>query len=48
MLWPEAGPARGNVTGGWRKFNNEEVHDLYGSSNIIYAIRIAYKIVVAK
>jgi hypothetical protein len=26
---------RGEVTGGWRNLHNEELHDLYSSSNII-------------
>jgi hypothetical protein len=29
------GPKRGDVTGGWRKLHNEELHDLYSSSSII-------------
>jgi hypothetical protein len=27
------GPKRDEVTGGWRKLHNEEVHDLYSSPN---------------
>jgi hypothetical protein len=30
---------RGDVTGGWRKLHNEELHDLYLSSNIIWVIK---------
>jgi hypothetical protein len=26
---------KGNVTGGWRKLHNEELHNLYFSPNII-------------
>jgi hypothetical protein len=29
------GPKRDEVTGGWRKQHNEELHDLYSSPSII-------------
>jgi hypothetical protein len=29
------GPKRDEVTGEWRKFHNEELHDLYSSPSII-------------
>jgi hypothetical protein len=29
------GPKRDEVRGGWRKLHNEELHNLYGSPNII-------------
>jgi hypothetical protein len=29
------GPSRDEVTGGWRKLHNEELHNLYSSPNII-------------
>jgi hypothetical protein len=29
------GPKRDEVTGGWRKLHNEELHDLYSSLSII-------------
>jgi hypothetical protein len=29
------GPKRNEVTGGWKKFHNEELHNLYSSPNII-------------
>jgi hypothetical protein len=32
------GPKR-EVTGGWRKKHNEELHNLYSSSNIIRMIK---------
>jgi hypothetical protein len=32
------GPKRDEVTGGWRKLHNEELHNLYSSSNIIRII----------
>jgi hypothetical protein len=34
------GPKRNEVTGGWRKVHNEEVHDLYSSPNIIEMIKL--------
>jgi hypothetical protein len=33
------GPKRGEVTGGWRKLHNEELHNLYSSPNIIETIK---------
>jgi hypothetical protein len=33
------GPKRDEVTGGWRKLHNEELHDLYSSPSIIRIIR---------
>jgi hypothetical protein len=33
------GPKRDEVTGEWRKFHNEEVHDLYSSPSIIRIIK---------
>jgi hypothetical protein len=30
------GPKRDEVTGGWRKLHNEELHNLYSSPNISY------------
>jgi hypothetical protein len=32
------GPKRGEVTGEWRKLNNEEHYNLYSSSNIFWVI----------
>jgi hypothetical protein len=32
------GPKRDEVTGEWRKLHNEELHDLYSSSNIVRVI----------
>jgi hypothetical protein len=29
------GPKRDKVTGDWRKWHNEELHDLYCSPNIV-------------
>jgi hypothetical protein len=29
------GPKRDRVTGGWRKLDNEELHNLYSSPSII-------------
>jgi hypothetical protein len=33
------GPKRSEVTGGWRKLHNEELHNLYSSPNIIIMIK---------
>jgi hypothetical protein len=33
------GPKRDKVTGDWRKLHNEELNDLYCSSNIIWVIK---------
>jgi hypothetical protein len=33
------GPKRDEVTGGWRKLHNEELRDLYFSTNIIRMIK---------
>jgi hypothetical protein len=32
------GPKKHEVTGDWRKLHNEELHDLYSSTNIIRII----------
>jgi hypothetical protein len=33
------GPKREEVTRGWRKLHNEELHNLYGSPNIIRVMK---------
>jgi hypothetical protein len=33
------GPKRDEVTGEWRKLNNEELHNLYSSQNIVRQIK---------
>jgi hypothetical protein len=33
------GPKRDEVTGGWRKLHNEELHNLYSSPNIMKMIK---------
>jgi hypothetical protein len=33
------GPRRDEVTGGWRKLHNEELHNLYSSPSIIRMIK---------
>jgi hypothetical protein len=33
------GPKRDEVTGGWRKLNNEELHNLYSSPSTIRMIK---------
>jgi hypothetical protein len=33
------GPMRDEVTGGWRKLHNEELHNFYSSPNIIRMIK---------
>jgi hypothetical protein len=38
VLRREIGPKRDEVTGGWRKLHNEELHGLYSSRNIIRMI----------
>jgi hypothetical protein len=34
-----SGPKRDEVTGGWRKLHNEELHNLYSSPSIIRVIK---------
>ena len=33
------GPRSGEVTGEWRRLHNEELNDLYSSSNIVWVIK---------
>jgi hypothetical protein len=33
------GPKRDEVTGGWRKLHNEELHDLYSSPSVVRVIK---------
>jgi hypothetical protein len=33
------GPKRDEVTGEWRRLHNEELNDLYSSTNIIWVIK---------
>jgi hypothetical protein len=33
------GPKRDEVTGGWRKLHNGELHNLYSSPNVIRMIK---------
>jgi hypothetical protein len=33
------GPKRDEVTGGWRKLHNEELHGLYSSPGIVGAVK---------
>jgi hypothetical protein len=33
------GPKRDEVTGGWRKLHNEELHNLYSSPSVIRMIK---------
>jgi hypothetical protein len=40
MLRRIFGPKRDEVTGGWRKLYNEELHDLYSTPNIIRMIKL--------
>jgi hypothetical protein len=37
------GPKRDEVTGGWRKLHNEELHNLYSSPSIIRMIKSRMK-----
>jgi hypothetical protein len=39
MLRRIFGPKRDEVTGGWRKLQNEELHNLYSSPSIIKTIK---------
>jgi hypothetical protein len=39
VLRREFGPKRDEVTGGWRKQRNEELHSLYSSPSIIRMIK---------
>jgi hypothetical protein len=38
-LWRIFGPKGDEVTGGWRKLHNEELHSLYCSPSIITMIK---------
>jgi hypothetical protein len=40
MLRRIFGPKRDGVMGGWRKLDNEELHDLYSSPSIIRIIKL--------
>jgi hypothetical protein len=35
------GPKRDEVMGGWRKLHNEELHNLYSSPSMKWAVRVA-------
>jgi hypothetical protein len=39
LLWRIFGPKRDEVTGGWRKLHNEELHGLYYSTSIVRMIK---------
>ena len=39
VLWRISGPKRDGVTGEWRKLYNEELNNLYASTNIIRMIK---------
>jgi hypothetical protein len=39
MLRRTFGPKRDEVTGGWRKFHNQELHNLHSSPNNIKVIK---------
>jgi hypothetical protein len=37
------GPKREEMVGGWRRLHNEELHNLYASSDIIKTIKLKMK-----
>jgi len=39
VLWRIFGSKRDEVTGEWRKLENEELNDLYSSLNIVWVIK---------
>jgi hypothetical protein len=39
VLWRIFGPKKDEVTGGWRKLHNEELHGLYSSPSIVRVIK---------
>jgi hypothetical protein len=39
MLWRIFGPKRDEMTGGWRKLQNEELQGLYSSTSIVRVIK---------
>jgi hypothetical protein len=39
VLWRILGPKRDEVTGGWKKLHNEELHNVYSSPNMIRMIK---------
>jgi hypothetical protein len=39
VLWRICGPKRDEVTGGWRKLHNEELHNFYSSPSKIIIIK---------
>jgi hypothetical protein len=39
IIYDISGPKRDEVTGGWRKLHNEELHNLYSSPSIIRMIK---------
>jgi hypothetical protein len=39
VLWRIFGPKRQEVTGGWRKLDNEEIRNLCSSTNIVKAMK---------
>jgi len=39
VLGKICGPKRKNIRGNWRKFHNEELHDLYSSPNVIRVLK---------
>jgi hypothetical protein len=39
LLRRKVGPKKEEVTGGWRRSHNEELHKMYSSPNIIRGIK---------
>jgi hypothetical protein len=43
VLWRMKGPKREEVTGGWKRLHEKELHSLYSSPNVIRMIKLRKK-----